>query len=297
MRTGQGRGQKVAALIAVAALGLAACSTSTEGGAGPSQAPQAAIDVLNILPAGNSMGPSQRAMYDALNTIDPTSLTDANLTSYYKSAPLDPAQGTVVKTETPKPGVTIKRDKFGVPYVYGKTDEDTAYGAGYAGTEDRMFVMDALRYAGSGRRSELLGASKANLASDADLLRQADYTPAEADAQLDALSTSSPGGKELIARLDSFVAGVNAARKALCPTVTASTCPAPYRLLKLTPTPYTRADIVYAGALIGGIFGKGGGQEAQNALFLRQLQAQLGDTAGPQGAGRPSRRPGSRTPW
>jgi acyl-homoserine lactone acylase PvdQ len=277
-------GSKALIVLSSAALGLTACSASTTGpsggGGGSSAAPQAAINVLSILPPGNATGPSQRAMYDALNTIDPKTLTDSQLTNYYKSAPLDPPAGTVVKTEQPKAGVTIKRDKFGVPYVYGSTDDDTAYGAGYAGTEDRMFVMDALRYAGSGRRSELLGATKDNIASDADLLRQADYTPAEAEAQLDNLAKSSAAGKELVARLDSFVAGVNAARTALCPTVDATTCPAPYKLLHLTPTPYTRADIVYAGALIGGIYGKGGGQEAQNALFLRQLQNELGDTLG-----------------
>jgi acyl-homoserine lactone acylase PvdQ len=277
----------VLVVISAAALGITACSATTTGPGGansptPSSAPQAAIAVLNILPPGNTEGPSQRAMYDALNTIDPKTLTDSQLTTYYKSAPLDPPAGTVVKTENPKSGVTIKRDKFGVPYVYGVTDNDTAYGAGYAGTEDRMFVMDALRYAGSGRYSELLGATKDNLAQDADLLRQADYTPAEANAQLDALSQSGAAGKELVSRLDSFVAGVNAARQALCPTVTAPSCPTPYRLLHLTPTPYTRADIVYAGALIGGIYGRGGGQEAQNALFLRQLQAKLGDTLGRQ---------------
>ena len=277
-------GRKALIILSGVALGLTACSASTtgpSGGAGASSAaPQAAINVLDILPAGNSTGPSQTAMYDAMNTIDPSSLTDGQLSTYYKAAPLDPAPGTVVKTENPKPGVTIKRDKYGVPYVYGTTDDDTAYGAGYAGTEDRMFVMDALRYAGSGRYSELLGASKDNIAQDAALLRQADYTPAEANAQLDALAKASPQGKELVGRLDAFVAGVNAARKAMCPIVTAPSCPTPYRLLKLTPTPYTRADVVYAGALIGGIYGKGGGQEAQNALFLRQLQNKLGADLG-----------------
>ncbi|HEX4016399.1 MAG TPA: penicillin acylase family protein [Frankiaceae bacterium] len=278
-------GRKTLIVLSSAALALTACSASTTGSSGgggssSAPAPQAAINVLDILPPGNSTGPSQRAMYDALNTIDPSSLTDSQLTTYYKSAPLDPASGTVVKTENPKSGVTIKRDKYGVPYVYGTTDDDTAWGAGYAGTEDRMFVMDALRYAGSGRYSELLGASKDNLAQDAALLRQADYTPAEAEAQLDNLAKSSAQGKVLVDRLDSFVAGVNAARKAMCPIVTAPSCPTPYRLLKLTPTPYTRADIVYAGALIGGIYGKGGGQEAQNALFLRQLQDKLGADLG-----------------
>ena len=65
-------------------------------------------------------------MYDALNTIDPTALTDGQLSNYYKDAPLDPAPGDVVKTEKPKSGVTIKRDKAACPYVYGTTDDDTA---------------------------------------------------------------------------------------------------------------------------------------------------------------------------
>ncbi len=267
-------------IVAAAALiAVAACSASTTGG--PSEpatpAPQGAIGVLSILPPGNATGPSQRAMYDALNTIDPASLTDGKLTSYYKDAPLDPAPGSVVKTETPRAGVTIKRDRYGVPYVYGTTDDDTAYGAGYAGTEDRMFVMDALRYAGAARFSELLGPSAANLKMDADQLRQADYTPAEADAQLEALAKSSPEGRTLVDRLDAFVAGVNAARQKLCPTVAASTCPAPYRLLKVTPTPYQRSDVIYAASIVGGMLGRGGGSEARNAVFLRRLQAALGD--------------------
>ena len=199
----------------------------------------------------------------------------AKLSDYYKAAPLDPP--TVVKTEKPKAGVTIKRDAFNVPYVYGTTDDNTAWGAGYAGTEDRMFVMDAIRYAGAARMSELLGPTKANLQSDADQLRQADYTPAEENAQLDALAKLSPDGKELLRRLDAYVDGVNTARRKLCPTVKAKSCPVVYGLLGVTPTPYTRADVVSAAALVGGIFGKGGGQEAQNAVFLRKLSASIGD--------------------
>ncbi len=277
-----GRRRSVVVVLSVVALGAVACSGNTTGpggGGAATSAPatQGPINVLDILPPGNPQSTTERAMYDALNTIDPAALTEGDIGSYYKSAPLDPAVGTVVKTEHPKAGVTIKRDKFGVPYVYGTTDNDTAYGAGYAGTEDRMFVMDALRNAGSGRYSELLGASKGNLQQDANLLRQADYTTAEANAQLDALAGSGPAGKQLVSRLDAYVDGVNAARKALCPIITAPSCPTVYRLLKLTPTPFTRADVVYAAALIGGIYGKGGGQESRNALFLRQLQKQVGD--------------------
>lgn len=281
------------AAVVVATVLIASCSSSSSGGSAGSRAAAGggaaasapALDVLSILPPGDSGGPSQSQpsqshMYDALTTVAPSSLTNAGLTSYYKPAPLDPAPADVVSRATPRPGVTILRDRFGVPYVYGRTDADTAYGAGYAGTQDRMFVMDALRYAGSGRRSELLGATPDNLAADADQLRQADYTPAEATAQITAVAQASPAGAELAQRLAAFVEGVNAARRAMCPTVTASTCPAPYRLLHLTPTPFTSADVVYAASLVGGIFGRGGGSEAANALFLRQLQAKLGQVAG-----------------
>ncbi|MGF7238728.1 MAG: penicillin acylase family protein [Frankia sp.] len=268
----------VATLLAASCSGGSAGPRAGSGGGAAASAP--AIKVLSILPPGSSSGPSQRRMYDALTTVAPPTLTDADLTRYYKPAPLDPAPADVVSRSTPRPGVTILRDTFGVPYIYGKTDADTAYGAGYAGTQDRMFVMDALRYAGSGRRSELLGATPANLAADAEQLRQADYTPAEAIAQINAVAKASPAGADLGRRLTAFVEGVNAARKAMCPTAAASTCPAPYRLLHLTPTPFTSADVVYAASLVGGIFGKGGGSEAANARFLRQLQAKLGDVEG-----------------
>ncbi len=279
MRHARGRGLATVAIGVAVALAASACSGSTTGGppdgsASSSAAPQGALDVLSILPPGAATGKSQRAMYDALTTVDPAKLTEAQLGSYYKQAPLDPV--TVVRTETPKAGVVIKRDAFDVPYVYGTTDADTAWGAGYAGTQDRMFVMDVIRYAGAARLSELLGPTKDNLATDAAQLRQADYTPAEAQQQLDALAAQGPAGKELINRLDAFVAGANAARKALCPTVQAKTCPAVYGLLGLTPAVYTRADVVYAAALIGGIYGKGGGQEAQNAAFLQRLRKAMG---------------------
>ncbi|MDQ1636021.1 MAG: hypothetical protein QOJ32_2830 [Frankiaceae bacterium] len=273
------------ALRAVVPLGLVWCLVlvgCSGGGSTPTPGPSsnaAPLQVLSVLPPGEKGQSDQRDLYDALNRADPASLTDSSLSNYFKNAPLDPAPGDVVSTETPRPGVTVKRDRAGVPYVYGTTDDDTAYGAGYAGTQDRMFVMDAIRYAGAGRLTELQGATPTTLTADADQLRQADYTPAEADAQLDALRNQGPEGAALLTRLSAYVDGVNAARKQLCPTTSAPTCPSTYKLLNITPQPYTRADVVYAASLVGGIFGKGGGQEAQNALFLRQLQAKLG--AGP----------------
>ena len=147
--------------------------------------------------------PSQRDMYDGLNMVPPNKITDATAQKYYKDASLDPAPGTVVREERPRPGVTIKWDKYGVPFIYGTTDEDTAYGAGWAGTQSRMFAMDVVRYLGAGRLSELLGPAGVN--QDIEQLRAAAYTRQDAQSQLDALAGSSPEGAELRSRLDGFV--------------------------------------------------------------------------------------------
>src|SRR6185503_15564089 len=56
--------------------------------------------------------------------------------------------------------VTIMRDAWGVPHVFGEgahTVERGAYAAGYAQAQDRLFQMDVLRRAATGRLSEMLG--------------------------------------------------------------------------------------------------------------------------------------------
>jgi acyl-homoserine lactone acylase PvdQ len=53
-------------------------------------------------------------------------------------------------------------------------------------------------------------------------------------------------------------------------------CPVEYAALGSAPTDFTRADVVYIASLVGGIFGKGGGGEAANARWLRQLEAKYG---------------------
>src|SRR3954452_2453757 len=59
----------------------------------------------------------QLEMYDALSKTSPGQLDEAALTKYYKDARLGVADSDVVSTETPRPGVAIKRDTFGVPHI------------------------------------------------------------------------------------------------------------------------------------------------------------------------------------
>jgi acyl-homoserine lactone acylase PvdQ len=217
----------------------------------------------------------QLELYDALTARDPGSITRADLDRLYKRADFTPA--TVVSTATPRPGVTIQRDGYGVPFVTGATFEDVEFGAGYAAIEDRMFLMDVLRHTGAARMAEFVGNTPGNVAMDREQLRSAYYTPAEANAQIErAAAAAGADGPKLLSGVDAFLAGINQAQHDLCPVVAAPTCPVEYAALQKAPTDWTRADIVYIASLVGGIFGKGGGKEVANAQWWQALRHTFG---------------------
>lgn len=56
--------------------------------------------------------------------------------------------------------VEIRVDERGIPHIYGKTDADVFYAAGYQMAADRLFQMDLMRRRAYGRGSEVLGNSK-----------------------------------------------------------------------------------------------------------------------------------------
>ena len=280
---------------AVVVAGLAAPAGAEEPGYGPDQYGEFA-GVRNILPPGQSGSISvaeaaaaqagsppenfdnQLEMYDALNHADLSALTEGDLGNYYKDAPLTLSDADAVHVDRPKDGVTVRWDDFGVPYIEGATREDAAFGSGYAGTKDRMFLMDLLRHVGAARAAEFLGPSEANAAMDQEQLRAAYYTEEEAAAQIEqAAERFGEEGERLVAALDAYIEGINAAQQEMCPAlVVGPDCPVEYAALGRVPEPWDRADVVYVASLVGGIFGKGGGAEFENARWLQQLEAQFG---------------------
>ena len=235
----------------------------------------------------------QLEKYDALNTADPRRLTDRRLTRYFKDASLGVAAKDVVRTERPRPGVTIKWDKDGVPHIIGRTDADVAYGAGVANIETRMFLTDVLRHTGAATMAQFVGPTEENIAQDAAQLRVAPYTPRQLTRQIENLARRSPEAARLIKAFDAYIAGMNDKQNELCPATTASVplpgglgmgfgehCPAEYAALQRPPAPYTRADIVSIASLVGGIFGTGGGGQYTNAIWLQQLQEKFGARQG-----------------
>ncbi|MCW2752556.1 MAG: hypothetical protein JWR83_3666 [Aeromicrobium sp.] len=248
-----------------------------------------ALDLVKVLTGGGLTAvdgknaptnyADQLEMYDDLNTRKPADITDTVIDKDYKKAGFVPEK--VVSTESPKDGVTIVRDAYGVPYITGKTYEDTEFGAGYAGTQDRMFLMDALRHLGAGRGAEFVGGTPGNIAMDRAQVRSAFYTPKEAEDQLQIIADENGAeGQRLLKGADAYLAGINAAQDAMCPLglPVGVNCPAEYLALQKKPTPWTRADLTYVASLVGGIFGKGGGHEFANGIFYDKLVKKYGKT-------------------
>jgi acyl-homoserine lactone acylase PvdQ len=55
--------------------------------------------------------------------------------------------------------LTIVRDQYDVPHIYGQTRAEVMFGAGYAGAEDRLFLMDVLRHCAEGTLAAFAGGS------------------------------------------------------------------------------------------------------------------------------------------
>ncbi len=50
--------------------------------------------------------------------------------------------------------VEIFRGEYGIPLIYGENEEDAAFALGFVHAQDRLFQMDLMRRAASGRISE-----------------------------------------------------------------------------------------------------------------------------------------------
>ena len=71
--------------------------------------------------------------------------------------------------------MTIVRDQFGVPRIYGSTRAGAMFGAGYIAAEDRMFFIDALRHAGRAELASFAGGSEGNREMDRSVFADTPY--------------------------------------------------------------------------------------------------------------------------
>src|SRR5919109_1402227 len=207
-------------------------------------------------------------------------LTAEQIPSYYKDSSFGVQPGNVERTYSPRADVTIVRDRaFGVPHVYGATRDGAMFGLGYAGAEDRLFFMDVLRHAGRAQLSSFAGGS--NAAMDAEQWEVAPYTEADLERQ----AAQIPGllgrqGEILRRDVGNYIAGINQyiAEAKLDPT----RLPGEYVAIGRPqgPDPWKRADLIATASLVGGIFGRGGGNELAWSQVADALERRFGRRRG-----------------
>jgi hypothetical protein len=221
----------------------------------------------------------QQPLYEGLLYASPA-LTHDDVAKYFKDATFGVKPEDVESTTTPRPGVTILRDRgFGVPHIYGTTRGDVLFGAGYAGAQDRLFLMDVLRHTGRATLSSFVGGAAGNRAMDRTQWQIAPYTEADLQMQIDrAEEFYGAQGKSMVADLGEYVAGINAyiAEARSDP----SKLPGEYVAFNSSPEDWKGTDVIATASLIGGIFGKGGGRELKSALAMQAFEQQFGKRKG-----------------
>ncbi|MEK6277529.1 MAG: penicillin acylase family protein [Actinomycetota bacterium] len=243
-----------------------------------------ALQLANFLATG-ARPPHNNDQYAAYEDLvyAPKGLTAAQIPNYFHDASFGVPSGQVERQYSPRSDVTVQRDSLGVPHVYGETRAGAMFGLGYIGAEDRLFFMDALRNAGRAQLSTFVGGAEGNREMDEDVWAETPYTEQDLQRQCD----YNPKGFEAAAAqlrqdVTNYVAGINQyiSEARLDP----SKMPGEYAAINRPqgPEDWQCTDVISTAALVGGIFGKGGGHELDSALVLQAARRKFGAKVGKQ---------------
>ncbi|MER5375346.1 penicillin acylase family protein [Streptomyces sp. NPDC002553] len=212
-------------------------------------------------------------------------LTDQTINTFFNDASFGVPADQVASTVKPagRGDVTIVRDKkTGVPHITGTTRYGTEFGAGYAAAEDRLWLMDVFRHVGRGQLTSFAGGAADNQGLEQQFWRNAPYTEADLQAQIDnAVAVNGARGQLALADANAYLAGVNAYIDA---SDSGRYFPGEYVLTghkdSITNAGsiahFKITDLVALGSVIGALFGSGGGGEVNNAISLLAAQQKYG---------------------
>ncbi|MFE2267370.1 penicillin acylase family protein [Streptomyces griseosporeus] len=216
-------------------------------------------------------------------------LTTEKINSFFDDASFGVPSDQVASTEKPagRGDVTIVRDKkTGVPHIMGTTRYGTEFGAGYAAAQDRLWLMDVFRHVGRGQLTSFAGGAPANQGLEQQFWRNAPYTEADLQAQIDrAVATNGARGQQALADAKAYLDGINAYIDA---SDSGRYFPGEYVLTGHkdsitnagTIEHFKITDLVALASVVGALFGSGGGGEVNNALSLLAAQNKYGVTEG-----------------
>lgn len=253
------------------AMALTACGFGDSGATAGRNTPAAdlVLKAETVLPPGQSGYFSIPGQAQGLITGNPGDFgahVDDQRELYWSFKAKPAVLGTRPGSPTsPKDGVQVYRDSYGVPIIYADKVRDLWYGVGHAVTTDRLFLLDAVRRTARGSLAELTGCG----AVPADLQqRVVGYTDAEYQTYFDKLS---PDARDAVL---GYVDGANARIAEV--RGNPSLLPAEYVLLSSLPEPITATDVLAAGVYITRFVAAEGGNEFQNISLLKALSTRLG---------------------
>ena len=225
----------------------------------------------NIIPSGQyggvpvpPEGDRQAKMYDALTPLF-DDVDNGDLFSLFKSEKLSAKGEGPLKTERPRKGVRIVRDAFNVPHIYGKTDDDVTFGAGWALAQDRALLLEQARYNARVAAIDAPGLKAINLIVGLKTFQPSRQTEREIAKEAKILRKRyGRRGRRFLHDIDVFVKGINAQ----------------FRESNSASKPWTRNDVIALNAVKSQLFGEGGGGEVNAAQMLDGLQDSLGGDRG-----------------
>ncbi|WP_145906362.1 penicillin acylase family protein [Kitasatospora viridis] len=215
-------------------------------------------------------------------------LTDDQLDSFFNDASFGVPADQVASTTSPRPDVTIVRDKAtGVPHITGTTRYGTEFGAGYAAAQDRLWVMDLFRHVGRGELSGFAGGAAANRQLEQSFWQAAPYTEDELQAQIGSVAASGPRGQQALADAQAYVDGIN---QYITQSYNGRYFPGEYDLTGQVNAitnagsiqPFKLTDLVALASVIGALFGSGGGGQLASAEVKEAADARYGPALGDQ---------------
>ena len=247
--------------------------------------PDFARTALNIIPSGQYGGvpivpkaDDQARMYDGLTPeFDQVSTRDLN--RFFKSERLGTkGQGPLTRERVPRKGLRIVRDRHNVPHIYGRTNDDVTWGAGWVLAKDRQLLLEQARFNARVAVIDAPGLSAISLITGLKTFRPSAQTEREVRKEVGKLKRYGKPGRRAAPRHRRVRQG----HQRLLPHAPAADRPAPW----------TRSDVIALNAVKSELFGEGGGGEVDAAEMLDGLQASLGAERGLLGLERPAPAPG-----
>src|SRR5215210_9002494 len=176
---------------------------------------------LNIIPSGQygtvpapPEADDQAKMYDALTPLF-DDVTKADLFRNFKSEKLSTKrQGKITRERVPHKGVRILRDKFNVPHIYGRTNDDVTWASGWVVAHDRELLLEQARYNSRVAVVDAPGLSAIGLVVGLKTFKPSAQTERELGKEVGKLKKYGKPGRRLLHDMAVYVKGVNAYYKA-----------------------------------------------------------------------------------